>query len=95
MKSVAVEFLLENKFHMEALYKDGVPYLSREEADLAMARATERRDRVGVRTSLDVKETDYESLQFLKAVRRVIDDWLALGKVCRFPNSSEQMRMAY
>lgn len=81
MDILAIEFLLENKFSLAALYKDGVSYLSRDEANLALAKATERRDRVGARTVLDIKETDYESLQFLKATRCLIDDWLALCDV--------------
>lgn len=68
---------------MDALFKSGVRYLSRDEEERAMAKATERRDRGMVHHSLDVKETDHESLEFLKAVRLMIDDWLALGDVDR------------
>lgn len=66
---------------MEALYKEGVPYLSREEASLAMARAAERGDRLKTRTSLDVKETEYDSLEFLRIVRGLVDEWLAVDGV--------------
>jgi poly(A)-specific ribonuclease len=77
----AVEFLVKNKFCLDTLYKDGVHYLSREEETEAMTRATQRYDRTPVHTVLDVKETELESLAFLKAVRHLVDDWLALGKV--------------
>jgi hypothetical protein len=61
--------------------KQGVQYLSREEEKQVIANAIERRDRVATHTSIDVKETEHESLAFLKAVRRLVDDWLALGAV--------------
>jgi poly(A)-specific ribonuclease len=63
--------------------KQGVQYLSRKEEEQAIAKAIERRDRVAVHTSIDVKESEHESLAFLKAVRRLVDDWLALGAVRR------------
>ncbi|GIJ89375.1 hypothetical protein Asppvi_008315 [Aspergillus pseudoviridinutans] len=79
MQSSAIEFLVENKFSIDSILKQGVQYLSREEEEQAIAKAIERRDRVAVHTSIDVKETEHESLAFLKAVRRLVDDWLALG----------------
>lgn len=79
--NVAVEFLMGNKFRIEAPFQEGVPYLSRDEEKLAMAKAVERRDRVTVPSDIDVKETDHESLQFLKVVRSGINAWLALGDV--------------
>ncbi|GFF44506.1 54S ribosomal protein L17, mitochondrial [Aspergillus udagawae] len=79
MQSSAIEFLLENKFSIDSILKQGVQYLSRKEEEQAIAKAIERRDRVAVHTSIDVKETEHESLAFLKAVRRLVDDWLALG----------------
>jgi poly(A)-specific ribonuclease len=66
---------------MDSLFTDGVCYLSREEEDVAMSMALERQDRSTVRDALDVKETEHESLSFLTKVRRLIDDWLALGDV--------------
>lgn len=78
----AADFLLENNFSMDAYFKNGVKYLSRDEEKEATAKATERRDRSVVRRlEIDVKEEDQESLEFLEAVRKLIDDWLALGNV--------------
>ncbi|RDW79165.1 CAF1 family ribonuclease [Aspergillus mulundensis] len=77
-QSSAVEFLLENKFSMDSLFK-GVTYVSREEEAKAISKAEERRKATPIQTSLDVKETDYDSLAFLDLVRKLIDDWLALG----------------
>ncbi|OJJ88427.1 uncharacterized protein ASPGLDRAFT_63316 [Aspergillus glaucus CBS 516.65] len=79
-QSSAADFLLENNFSMDAYFKNGVKYLSRDEEKEATAKATERRDRPVVRRlEIDVKEEDQESLEFLEAVRKLIDDWLALG----------------
>lgn len=77
----AAAFLLDNNFSMDAFFKFGVPFLSRAEEDDAMAKATERRDRAPVRRSLDVKENDHESIEFLEAVRRLVENWLAKGDV--------------
>lgn len=79
----AAAFLMENNFSMDAFFESGVPFLSRDEEDEAMAKATERRDRVPERRSLDVKETDHESISFLEAVRRLVESWLALGNVSK------------
>jgi hypothetical protein len=78
----AIEFLLDNKFNMDSLYRSGVPYISREEEEKAIAKAIERQNQTTASTSLDVKETDHESLAFLRVVRQLVDRWLALGDVC-------------
>ena len=72
---------MENKFSMEDLYKNGVTYLSRDEESRIMARVMQRNERTTARSSLDVGDHEYESLAFLKDVRRLVDEWLALGKV--------------
>ncbi|KAE8349978.1 ribonuclease H-like domain-containing protein [Aspergillus coremiiformis] len=79
-QSGAVEFLLENNFCLNSIFKNGVHYLSREEETIALAKATERCGRTSVRKMIDVKETEYDSLAFLKAVRQLVDDWLARGE---------------
>ncbi|KAL4871161.1 hypothetical protein BDV12DRAFT_184032 [Aspergillus spectabilis] len=78
-QSSAIEFLLEHKFNMDSLYRTGVQYISREEEAQAVARAVGRQTQTSTLTSMDVKETDHESLEFLKSVRRLVDNWLALG----------------
>lgn len=77
----AIEFLLEHKFEMSALYRTGVTYVSREEEARAISKAQERCKMAPVLTSMDFHETDYESLAFLGLVRKVIDEWIALGDV--------------
>jgi prophage antirepressor-like protein len=76
---------LEHKFNMDSLYRNGVQYISREEESQAVAkavaRAVGRQTQSSILTSIDVKETDHESLEFLKSVRRLVDNWLAFGDV--------------
>ncbi|KAB8239169.1 ribonuclease H-like domain-containing protein [Aspergillus alliaceus] len=79
-QSSAVEFLLENKFCIHSVYKNGIHYLSREEEAIAMARAAEKYERTSVRKVIDVKETEHDSLAFLKAIRHLVNDWLARGE---------------
>lgn len=77
----AVEFLLANGFSIDIQCKYGVPYLSREEEKQAIAKATERFTRQTTKRSLNIKESDHESLEFIQAVRQVVDSWLAEGEV--------------
>lgn len=79
----AAAFLMENNFSMDSFFKSGVPFLSRDEENEAIAKATEKRDRVPERRSLDVRESDHESIFFLEAVRQLVKKWLALGNVGR------------
>lgn len=68
---------------MEDLYKNGVTYLSRDEESRIMARVMQRNERTTARSSLDVADHEHESIAFLKDARRLVDDWLALGKVIK------------
>ncbi|KAL1857729.1 hypothetical protein Plec18170_002953 [Paecilomyces lecythidis] len=65
---------------MEAPFTEGVSYLSRDEERTAISKAHERRDRPRETGEIDVKDTDTESLQFVKLVREGIEAWLALGE---------------
>lgn len=66
---------------MGTVLQHGVSYLSRAEEHSIMSRALERLDRPKTHHTLDVKGTDHESLVFLENVRRLVNDWLALGDV--------------
>ncbi|KAJ5611140.1 hypothetical protein N7510_007859 [Penicillium lagena] len=79
-QSRAVEFLLANGFSIDIQCKYGVPYLSREEEKEAIAKATERLTRQTTGKSLNIKESDHESLEFVQAVRQVLTSWLAEGE---------------
>ena len=78
---LAAEFLLQNQFRLDPVLLHGVPYVSREEEHIIMSNALERRERLRTHYAMDIKETDHESLAFLENVRRLVDDWLALGVV--------------
>ncbi|KGO65592.1 Ribonuclease CAF1 [Penicillium italicum] len=78
--SRSMEFLLANHFSIDHMCTFGVRYLSREEEKLAIRRATEKcysRNPVQV---VDIKKDDYESLEFLEAVRVSVNEWLAQGE---------------
>ena len=78
----AVEFLLRNGFSMDTQCKSGVPYLSREEEKEAIAKATEKSNHQATKKFLEIEESDQESLEFVQAVRQIVDSWLAQGVVC-------------
>lgn len=67
---------------MDSLFRNGVGYLSRDEEIKAVARVTERFKRPEATTTIGVDETESESIAFLQEVRRLVDEWLALGTVC-------------
>ncbi|KAI9702583.1 MAG: hypothetical protein M1836_001063 [Candelina mexicana] len=75
-QSGAVEFLLRNGFKMEAPFTVGVPYLSRDEEELARVLGNARGDRSNV-ADIAVLPTDVESLEFLQRVRGEIEVWKA------------------
>jgi poly(A)-specific ribonuclease len=78
---LAVEFLMANKFRMQAPFEEGVYYISREEEKQAMEKTLRRQDRSVERSLIDIPESDTESLEFLVTVREAIDAWLAKEKV--------------
>ncbi|RAH49938.1 CAF1 family ribonuclease [Aspergillus brunneoviolaceus CBS 621.78] len=78
-QSSAVSFLLTHRFSMDSLFRNGVGYLSRDEEIKATARVTERFKRPEATTTIGVDETESESIAFLQEVRRLVDEWLALG----------------
>ncbi|KAK1147126.1 hypothetical protein N8T08_001865 [Aspergillus melleus] len=75
-----MEFLLQNQFSLNSLYNNGVRYLSREEEDIAMAKASARFNRTKSHAVMEVRETEHDSIEFVEAVRKLVKDWLALGK---------------
>ncbi|CAG7953256.1 unnamed protein product [Penicillium nalgiovense] len=78
--SRSMEFLLANHFSIDHMCTFGVRYLSREEEKLAIERATEKcYSRSPVQVA-DIKKDDHESLEFLEAVRIIINEWLAQGE---------------
>lgn len=79
---VGVEFLLSHQFSLDQVCKFGVPYLSRDEEADAIAKAVDSyKSNPPPSKSLDIKEMDHESLEFIQGVRESIDKWLAQGKV--------------
>ncbi|KAJ5159591.1 uncharacterized protein N7482_006595 [Penicillium canariense] len=73
----SMEFLIGNKFDVSAIFRQGVRYLSREEEIEARDQAARRwapRDPLE-----DAQLSNEETVGFLQAVRREIDNWIARG----------------
>jgi poly(A)-specific ribonuclease len=77
--SGAAEFLLGVGFKFDLPFTSGVPYLSRDEAQLADERATARNDRSSF-TDIEIKPEDVQALEFLRRVRSEVDGWLKTGQ---------------
>lgn len=77
---LAMEFLQGNHFSIDALSKYGVRYLSRVEEASAIEHAL-RKHTPQSTEEVEINEEDQETQEFLRAVRRAINNWLAEGKV--------------
>ncbi|KAI4728160.1 CAF1-domain-containing protein [Aureobasidium sp. EXF-10728] len=77
--SGAAEFLLGVGFKFDLPFTSGVPYLSRDEAQLAEERAAARNDKSSF-TDIEIKPEDVQALEFLKRVRSEVDNWLKTGQ---------------
>lgn len=75
IQSGAASFLLDHDFDMGAPFRDGVQYLSRQEAELAEQLAHDRIEKKNVVEDLHLKEEDVDSLDFVRRVRKAIITW--------------------
>lgn len=73
-QSGAAEFLLRHGFNLHEPFKNGVPYLSRDEAALAKQVNYDRLTRKNIQDMV-VNDDDIEALSFLKELRLTIDAW--------------------
>jgi poly(A)-specific ribonuclease len=76
-QSGACSFLLGCGFDLGAPFARGVQYLSREEAERAKQTAWDRLENRNPIPDLQLKESDVESLDFLRRVRAAIVKWKA------------------
>lgn len=74
LPKIAVEFLLNHGFRMDAPFVDGIPYLSRNEELDARLKAAARQDRAGF-AILEIPANDIDTHQFMKRVRSEIGVW--------------------
>lgn len=79
LQTGAITFLLENGFRFDKPFSRGVQYLSRDEAAEAKERAYNRIDKKNIFDDLQLKETDVESLDFVRRVREAITEWKTTG----------------
>lgn len=77
----AVDFLLSVGYSMDAPFKEGVPYLTKEETQEARQRAMEKWDRSSI-PDISIRPDDEKALKFMKRVRKEIDEWQKSSKVC-------------
>ncbi|KAJ4314335.1 hypothetical protein N0V94_006495 [Neodidymelliopsis sp. IMI 364377] len=75
LQSGACTFLLNNGFDLGAPFAKGVQYLSREEATRAKKLAYDRIDKVNPTPDLQLKDTDTQSLDFVRRCRDAITAW--------------------
>jgi poly(A)-specific ribonuclease len=74
-QSGACSFLLGCGFNLGLPFAQGVQYLSREEAERAKRLAYDRIDKKNVIQDLQLKDTDTESLDFVRRCRDAITAW--------------------
>lgn len=75
LQTGAMSFLLDHGFKFDLAYREGIEYLSRDEAQQAKQSAFDRIDKKNVVEDLHLKETDIESLDFIRRVREAITAW--------------------
>lgn len=78
----ACDFLNKNSFDFGKVFREGVPYLSRDEED-------ERREEYAQRASKNAKipdiviaADDMSTIEFSRAARKTISDWVKEEKAC-------------
>lgn len=79
LQSGAATFLLKHGFDFGASLADGVQYLSREDAAGIQQRLNERLEKKPDTPDLQLKDTDVQSLDFVKRVREAIVAWKETG----------------
>lgn len=79
-----MEFLVGHKFDVGALFTQGLRYLSREEEILAREEAIRRWAPSESTEAIEDNLRDEGDVRFVEAVRRLIDAWVAGGKVGSF-----------
>lgn len=75
----AVDFLLKNGFNLQEPFKDGLPYLSRDEAQVAKQKAKAREDK-GRFENIFFAENDIQGPAFVEKIRAETNEWLKTGK---------------
>lgn len=77
LQSGAITFLLGCGFDMAKPFKNGVQYLSRQEAAQIKQATADRLDKKNPPVDMQLKDTDVDSLDFMRRVREAITKWKA------------------
>jgi poly(A)-specific ribonuclease len=77
LQSGAITFLLGCGFDMAKPFTNGVQYLSRQEAEQIKQATADRLDNKNPPADMQLKDTDVDSLDFMRRVREAITKWKA------------------
>jgi poly(A)-specific ribonuclease len=77
LQSGAITFLLGCGFDMAKPFTNGVQYLSRQEAEQIKQATADRLDNKNPPADMQLKDTDVDSLDFMRRVREAITQWKA------------------
>lgn len=70
---------------MDAPFSEGIPFFSREEESRARTAAASRRNKSEIK-DIYIKDEDVESFEFIRGVRREIQDWKSKNMPGAFVN---------
>lgn len=79
--SSASEFLARNGFDFGKVFRDGVPYLSRDEEMEMLEEYKQREDRKAKMPDLVIATDDHKNLDFLRSARKTVAAWINDPKV--------------
>jgi poly(A)-specific ribonuclease len=79
--SSASEFLSRNGFDFGKVFRDGVPYLSRDEEIEMLEEYKHREDRKANMPDVVIATDDHRTLSFLRSARRTVAAWINNPKV--------------
>lgn len=79
--SSASEFLSRNGFDFGKVFRDGVPYLSRDEEAELLEEYKKREERKANMPDVIIATDDRKTLNFVRTARQTVNDWLLDPKV--------------
>lgn len=80
-QSSSVDFLMTHGFSMEGPFSNGLPYLSREEEEVAVKGEKARLDRTSI-ADIHLRADEVEALELVRSTRRKVKRWLKLPASC-------------
>ena len=90
--SSAVNFLLKEGYQIDDPFRKGVPYLTRQETDLAWERARMKFDPQAI-PDIEIPSSDVQATEFMNRVRTGISKWQKTKKVCSEASTAKMIGM--